>query len=213
MIELRFARDNYWAYELTTADMEEGMRAQWRPSRPPRSVLMRSGNANNAKHTSSKEIRILMKPDCMGSLRVKWMKWPSLRRVKKVQAMMVRELRTRDAKRKKGSLVTKKGWFGFGINSSNDDQDVNIINTESGGRGDSDDDTIYKDGSGDHSRGGRKINQETSENAIELYMACTTGNMDVVKRLMELPSISTLARFRYGWDGRGNSPVCVRVIG
>jgi len=229
VIELRFARDHYWSFELTNADMEEGIRVQWRPAKAPRSVLLRSNEQEhhrvyNGMHTTTKrsmlkkdqDIRIVMKPNMMGALREKWIKWPPLRRVKNAQIHEIRELKMLSNEYKKER--TKKsgkssswlgGVFGIGKDKNGDEDDYDDLNGGVGNKTKTNSVRGDRNSSGnyDSDQKSSKIDNETSENAIELYMACTTGNIEVVKRLVEHSNLSALARFRYGWDGRNNTPV------
>ena len=211
-IELRFARDHYWAFELTTADMEEGVRMQWRPTKPPRNVLMRATtmenqNSSTVLKSTNREICIVMRPNFMGGLREKWIKWPSLKRVKRSQNSEIRALKILSTEYRKGKTKTSKSsWFDFRRSRGSEDEVQDSTSSNS----------IRNNGYGNENsiRSGNRseqndseIDHKTSESAIELYMACTTGNIEVVRRLVEHSNLAALVRFRYGWDGRNNTPI------
>ena len=185
------------------------VRVQWRPTNPPRNVLMRATtidqqNSSTILKSKTRDIRIVMKPNFMGALREKWIRWPSLKRVKRAQRMEAQALKIASTEYKKAQpkKSTKSSWFpGFGKNRNDEDEDAYSTSSTSSN----------KSKRSDTKRSGEQkddeIDRKTSESAIELYMACTTGNTEVVRRLVEHSNLSALVRFRYGWDGRNNTPV------
>ena len=151
------------------------VRVQWRPTNPPRNVLMRATtidqqNSSTILKSKTRDIRIVMKPNFMGALREKWIRWPSLKRVKRAQRMEAQALKIASTEYKKAQpkKSTKSSWFpGFGKNRNDEDEDAYSTSSTSSN----------KSKRSDTKRSGEQkddeIDRKTSESAIELYMACT----------------------------------------
>jgi len=167
-----------------------------------RATTIDQQNSSTILKSKTRDIRIVMKPNFMGALREKWIRWPSLKRVKRAQRTEAQALKIASTEYKKVKpKKSKLSWLpGFG--KSRDDEDEDEFSTSN---------SSNKGKRNDTKRSGEQkdseIDRKTSESAIELYMACTTGNTEVVRRLVEHSNLSALVRFRYGWDGRNNTPV------
>lgn len=186
-LELRFPKGQFWAFEQTATDIEDEIKVEWRPVRPPKKIVHLADGQTVRTVYRDRNNFVQLDLDVMGKLRSEWLKWPAHNEVVEAQktvSLMYRAMH--DRQREGGKNKT-----------SHDDSasSATKMDAATGGEGKGSDTGMAAGG------------DESNEAAVDLFMAVTMHDMKIVKRVLSGKDVSSLLRYRYGWDDSENTAV------